>query len=476
MLKDKFHGLILIIFILAFSMVAIITGVNVPFAIFFLYAALCYLISFRIKFKRFYILLFLFAFFIRLAYILWVNTPPESDFKLLFDAALDYARGDYSFNETYYFKDWAYQTGFVIYEGTVIKFVGAINAELVLKILNALFSSATCLLVYIILKSFVSESVSRFSALLCVGLLFPLTFVTVLSNQHISTFFLLLGLLLVTDKNLKLHGIIRGLLAGLALALGNIMRPEGIVLIAALLLYFVLSFIKPGEEARRGIVTKALILFIIYFGVNFFASQIIIEKGINPEGLRNNNTLWKFVVGLNFDSKGSYSIKDYNHIYNQNLTVKKRNDLELSIIKERLQMGAKKSLSLFVNKQFMLWGGDPLIWSYRFLENTKPSFKVLAIELPFDKVINLAWGYHNLQIFVILTLSIMGAIFKIKAPMNQQLIIYYLILLASVSVYLFTEVQPRYIYLQEFVLLITAAKGIEVIVDWVSLIPKASKT
>ena len=60
----------------------------------------------------------------------------------------------------------------------------------------------------------------------------------------------------------------------------------------------------------------------------------------------------------------------------------------------------------------------------------------------------------------------------LKSQSNQYLMIYYLMLLASVAVYSLIEVQERYVYLQEFMLIVTAAIGVEGLFKKIKVIHK----
>lgn len=464
---DKLQKPLLMLFILSFCLVGIIIGVNVPFAYFALGVLLSYLLAFRINLSGFPVILFVLAFLIRFIYILIIDTPPDSDFKLLFDAAISFSKDDYSFNQYRYFQDWAYQTGFVIYEGLVIKLVGAENALFILKTFNALFGSATCLLIWLIARNFVSEKTARFTAVLSVWAVFPVAYVTVLSNQHQSTFFLILGLFVIADKHcLKLGGIIRGLLSGLFLALGNIFRPEGIIVLSALFLYLLIRILRPLKENRKSLVVKTALMLVIYFGANVLASELIITSGINKEGLRNNNPLWKFVAGLNIEGRGTMSEEDAQIVYASHIkSSQERRSVQLSLIKERLSRGPKALISLLLAKQHVLWGYDPMIWSYSHLLHSGKTVKILLYNVSVDKLIGLMTHVHSLQMFVIVMLSLFGAVYHFKGNKNQEITILYSILLITFAIYSLIEVQPRYIHLQQAILFITAGAGIERIIE-----------
>lgn len=463
MQKNTLGKAVLGIYLFVFAVIAAIIGVNVPFAIFLAYSLICFLISFKldIKGKYFGLILFALAFTFRVACILYIKTPPQSDFKVLYNAAHSYAAGDYSFNKLNYFFDWAYQTSFVIYQGIVIKIFGTGHALVALKLLNAIYSSASCLLIYLVARNFVSDKTARFSSLLCAGLIFPLTFATVLSNQHLSTYLALLGLFIITDKKIKLNGMLRHVLAGFLIGLSNVIRPEGILIIGALLVAYLIRLIKPANEKRREIAVSFLILLAIYLGTNFMASQAVIYSGVNPAGLTNNNVLWKFVEGLNYETKGTYSPKDTEIVYENDLSNQERKELEMSMIRERLAMGPKKWVQLFINKQFFLWSDTPIFWTYGYLEDTKKSINLCGLQIPFSEVTDTLDDTHSMQMSILIILSLIGALKSFRDEINGRLLIYYLIVLFTAGIYTIIEVQTRYVYPAEFILVIPAAVGID---------------
>lgn len=127
-------------------------------AIFIVYTALALILVKRIGNRGFIIFIILGTFLIRLIYICTVNTPLDSDFELLYEAAVLFSQGDYSFGQQVYFQEWAYQTGFVIYQGLVIKIFGQAGSILALKILNCIWNTGITLLIYLIARNFFGKN------------------------------------------------------------------------------------------------------------------------------------------------------------------------------------------------------------------------------------------------------------------------------------------------------------------------------
>ncbi|HIS38481.1 MAG TPA: hypothetical protein IAB45_03115 [Candidatus Onthousia faecavium] len=159
------------------------------------------------------------------------------------------------------------------------------------------------------------------------------------------------------------------------------------------------------------------------------------KTDISPNGLKNMNPTWKFVLGFNYETSGMYSSSDAK-IYAID------QDKAKEIVKERLSEWEKIPV-LFLKKIKILWFNSDLSWSLGYLEN-KTLVNVLT-------VIN--------QIFIIildlLALLSVPLLFK-KNRSNIQVLIT-LILFVYFGVYLLIEVMPRYAYpLQAFMLILAS--------------------
>ncbi|MBE6153707.1 MAG: hypothetical protein E7166_05740 [Firmicutes bacterium] len=113
--------------------------------------------------------------------------------------------GDTSFNNSTYFNLWAYQIGFVTYQTLLLKIC---NSVFFLKIVNCIISSSICVLIYLISKEFVKEKSAQIVSIIYSFLVFTISYTSVLSNQHISTFLIYLSLYILIAKKLKLEKVI----------------------------------------------------------------------------------------------------------------------------------------------------------------------------------------------------------------------------------------------------------------------------
>lgn len=438
---------------------------RMPTLIFAIYAALALVLANRLGDRGFIVFVIAGTLLIRLAYVATVDTQPESDFKLLYDAAVSFAKGDYSFNRLFYFQEWAYQTGFVIYQGIIIRIFGEAAGIAALKILNCIWNTGITLLIYLIAKNFFSERSSRLAAVFYLGFVFPVTFVSILSNQHISGFLILLGVYVLIDRKvIKMKPMFRSIVAGFLLAVGNIMRPEALIVIASLAVYFFVLLFRAGDRRERiAAVVQFLAVLIVYFAVNGAASWAIAQSGINPYGLNNNNIYWKFVVGLNYEKRGSYNEQDYRLVYGNNLSPAERKELEKNIIAERLGIGPLKMVRLFAMKIESLWCDSALHWSYDYLLKYGKVIDLRFCQIRFSDIDAVMTDLNELFIFTAMILSFAGILSMRRDKTDDRLIIPVAVLVVSFIIYLFIEVQPRYAYLLQPFLFVLSGSGWEML-------------
>lgn len=307
--------------------------------------------------------LFLARFLLALIFILWLGSQPVQDFDTMYQAAVQLARGDHGYLQDAYFFNWAYQSAFVAYEALVIKLFG--TGLLPLQLLNALWMAGTAVLVYRIAARVAGEK-----AAVAVGVLYtlypaPLFLAGVLTNQHLSVFLLYSGIyVLIRGSELNWR---RGLGAGALIALGNAMRPIGIIPLLACVIWLVLRAVseRKWNTLLHGAATAAS-----YFLCGILLSALIVGSGINPKGLANNQPMWKFVVGLNQESDGQWNRADYERFIVPSAADPEGVDEAMrQEVKERLSVGPGKLAGLAMRKSAVMWAGyEDLYWGFGHLD------------------------------------------------------------------------------------------------------------
>ncbi len=401
----------------------------------------------KLKDNKFIIGLFLFAFILRVIVILVVDTPIISDFKTMYEAALEIVKGTSDYKDSLYFLTWGYQMGHVLYQSILLSII---NSVVFLKIMNALISSLTIVFLYLIMKRVVNIKIAKISSIFYSIFLFPLLLNTVLTNQFLPLLLILIAIYLFISID-KGKYLLKTIIIGLLLGISNILRSEGIVIITALLLYSFYLII------RKVNIKKTIITFILiacsYMAIFNITSYALMKTDISPNGLKNMNPTWKFVLGFNYETSGMYSSSDAE-IYATD------QDKAKEIVKERLSEWEKIPV-LFLKKIKILWFNSDLSWSLGYLEN-KTLVSILT-------VIN--------QIFIIildlLALLSVPLLFK-KNRSNIQVLIT-LILFVYFGVYLLIEVMPRYAYPLQAFMLILASISLNYIYEKVKIGSKRKK-
>ena len=212
---------------------------------------------------------------LRVLIALVLHPPLVSDFQLMYDAAQSLLAGDMWFLDTEYFSLWAYQSVFVAWEAMWLRLW---NDPLCLELVNAVLSAGILCLLYRMARGWMDERAAQAASLLLTLFPFALTLHTVLSNQIPSAFFLTLGLWLLVCADCRRLGLWRFPLAGLALQLGNLLRSEGIVILAAVLAWAVFEAVRHPKTVKR-LLAGLLALLAVYFASHAAADVAVRAAG-----------------------------------------------------------------------------------------------------------------------------------------------------------------------------------------------------
>ncbi|WP_159065757.1 ArnT family glycosyltransferase [Gorillibacterium timonense] len=287
---------------------------------------------------------------LRLAAILWVDTPPYSDFQIMYDAARSAARGEFSFVRTDYFTRWNYQLGFTLYEAFILKLSG--GSLFALRFVQVLLGTGSACVVYGIAKELFGQTAGRVSALLYA--LYPpmILMGSVLTNQHLSNFLFALGVYFVLRLDKSRQG---WWAAGLCLGLGHLIRPLGVFYVTGVVLYGLALLLRSSDpSARKRMAMRVLGMAAVVVLLQQVFSYSLVERNITDGPLASREPYWKLMVGLNAGTTGAWSPEDEEYASSYPLG-EQRNEAELNQIKERLSDPAQLSL-LLLRKYKVLWG------------------------------------------------------------------------------------------------------------------------
>jgi len=402
----------------------------------------------------FTIAIFILAVLSKSILVLLTDTKPVSDFNTFYSNAVRLVHGDKSFAKDIYFRTWAYQTGPVIYYALFMKLFG--TAILPLKLVNCFFMAVTNTLVYLTARKISNEYTARFAALLYLMYPAPYFLAGVLTNQHFAACMFLAAIYILMLE--QLNWGVRGIIAGLLMSFGNTVRPLGIVIISAVIIWGIIEAVR---LKKAGKICVTVLLVVTYLAVNFGISTIVKSTDINPEGLVSNFPMWKFVLGFNDSTKGQFSYDDQHKIF-EIQDFNKRNVVAKQVIKQRLSIGVPRLASLLNMKQAVMWAGfDTLKWGFYNQVNGDllPSKELKKYE-PY--ILKTEKMYYIL-IFILMFSGLCNSL--ANQQINNSILLLSLVLLCYFGAHVLIEVQVRYRYFAVILIFILAAKGSEFLFD-----------
>jgi hypothetical protein len=375
---------------------------------------------------QFLFVLILIAIGLRLAWILYINTPPISDFMDMRNAALKAANGDFSFGHNEYFSRWVYLLGFTMYEAFLTKLFG--DSLMVLKLFNIVFNVGTAVVIYFAASKVFNEFCGRIAALLYAIYVPNIIMCSVLTNQHLSTFLFALGCLLAIRGGLstKYYWIWIGIL----FALGNMIRPLGIFFVIGVVIFGLISILlltAIGE--RRRILVRIVGVAAVYFIAAQTISYAFISSGLTNYPFKSQEPYWKFMVGLNQKTVGGWSQEDTDYVLQYKLGTE-RNNAELNQFKQRLQ---DPGLMNLLSKKFTtMWGSEDSSVMWSLWEINKPDLARLLTQT--EKII-----YTAMSVFALA--SLIALFWKNNYPTHTLFLI---LLIGYAAVHIIIEIQTRY--------------------------------
>ncbi|MBE6153708.1 MAG: hypothetical protein E7166_05745 [Firmicutes bacterium] len=206
----------------------------------------------------------------------------------------------------------------------------------------------------------------------------------------------------------------------------------------------------------KKIILNILMLLISYYAVLGVSNQIFISTNIGPYGLKNNAPYWKFVLGFNHDTKGSYSSDDYYVLNDKESAIK--------LIKERVYVNPVKHITLFKSKIQTFWNSTTLSWSFHhiFYKNIDVGFFTINL----SEILIILEEYNNLMFFGLYMLILVGLVYNLKKQkIDKRLFLIINQIFVTFGVYLLIEVQPRYSYFIQISVIILSALGIDILIN-----------
>ena len=390
----------------------------------------------KVKIKRFMVFLILFSLVTKIVCVLILKTPILADYWIMYEASQNMINGDYSFVNELYFLTWGYQLFHVFYEAFVLGFM---NDILVLKILNCIYSTVITIMIYLITRKITSENTARIVSLLYSIAIYPLYLNSVLGNQQLALMLMLIGIYILLFKNNNIKNLI---IVGILIALSNLERPEAIIYLLTILVYYIIS-----NQKLKITIKNCFIIFITYFIITKGSSFFLIKSGINDIGFENKNPYWKFVTGFSYDTNGIYNLDDVYYADVSNV-----DDTKKEAINRISQV--HKWPRLFYEK-------TKIIWLYNGLEEC---FNAKSINIS-DDLKQIIFNYIKIMNMVIIILVLVG-LYKNK-NINHTTKFFLINILIYFAVYLIIEVHIRYYFNPQVSMFILSSIGIERVLNYI---------
>lgn len=404
---------------------------------------------------KFTLWLFALGFLLRLFVILILHPPICSDFLVIYDAAHSLMIGDLSFAQTEYFSLWAYQSAYVVWEAL---WLSLWDNPVFLEIIHAALSAGSVCLLYRLVLPYVRRSSAQVASVLLTVFPFALTLPTVLTNQIPAAFFCVLAVWLLVCPDTDCLRLWRFLLAGLSLQIGNLLRPEGIIILAAVLAWAIFALLRRPEQWKR-LVLGVLALLMVYSAVGLGTDRLTKATGLNTNGLQNCYPGWKFVCGLNLGTRGGYTQEAWDALsstFDENhMPTAETERVQNELISKQLQ-SIPNFLKLIYQKAYLLWFDSGLDWAFGHTQQA-PSFFV-------EQAYRIIHDFDRALFLLVLTIAALG-LFK-KGGYEPEAYLCYFVFFAAFCAFIPVEVQPRYAYLPQLFLFAAAAFGIDRIIDF----------
>lgn len=429
------------------------------------------------------------GFVLRLYWINSVDTLQVSDFERMWQSAKEIASGDYSrFQKDGYLYTYPHLAFTTLFYTAVYKiFAGSITA---MKMINALLSIGTCVLVYLIANELCdagnpsyslkanettentydgskgkaagytkSSSYSKSIALIIMAVNAPFIFFNnVLDSQNLAMVFfygaVLIYLKVFNDRFSPFFLIASGIL----LSVGNLFRSVGIIFVIAMIMHMLIySTYRLPPILRKGkkklsldrnllkpmfLVLMLLAMYITTFALNYaFIWTGVFQK---PTWDTGGNMILYINAGFNHESNGMWNQQDYDLLRDVNYDYDLAEIEAKNRLRERLS-DKDKVMTLISNKFNIQWGtGDfgGLYWStYKLGSNPKSTN---------DMLVWLNYHYYYIQSFYsALVLAVMIKLLDAWYNGRMSRAYYFGLILFTGFVCLHTiiEMQPRYGYI-----------------------------
>lgn len=372
--------------------------------------------------------------------LLLYNTVPVSDYKAIWQAACEMAKGIFidgqDKSKYMYYYNW--QIGIAAFQSLLIRVFG--ENFLIFKILNIVLLNVTSILIYYITKDKINKKVACTSYILVSFFLAYLLTVSQFSNSHLALVLILISFILVEKNQYKLS-----VLAGITLGFTNIIRAIAIVAILAVVCYEIYLCIKNREVIKT--ITNTLCILICYLlTINVFNSIFINLGYADGPVTVAKMPYFKYVKGLGGDQEIYEKLASVNFDYDK-FNEMQKNDLN-NLIKSPIQT------SKFVANKMVRFMG---VFDYK-LENTFNHDEDILYRYPIKALYMMSW----FQYIIYVVLAIIG--YK-KWMKKRNIDVYQIFFCGYIVAHIFVEAFSSYRYEAYPFIIIMAAYGVNELIE-----------
>jgi 4-amino-4-deoxy-L-arabinose transferase-like glycosyltransferase len=372
--------------------------------------------------RLFFLLILLFGTLLRFYYAISVPTVPFSDFEYYHSHAILLSQ-----NEAVLPKNFGYVTllslGYRIYPEVITG-----------KIINAVASSLSLLLVYYISILIFNKKTGLAAMFLLSILLSDINMVSVIGTESLAQTFLLASLFFaikITLSNKKNDYYYGPFATGLIFGIGITIRSSLIFFIFCLLILFIIyikSKVKSLASFLIGIFI-GLILIVSYYS--------IIKKEISFEPLLTQES-FPILSGTNYQSGGRYNLDDAEMYISWPL--EERDNMAREVAIDRIKKDPLGLISILPRKMDYLFASNDygITWSLDSIDWEKHN-----VSTEFQKYLIKLNGVISQSVYIIiLCFAFIGSMHKEKPVLFS--VLFFCLILSFIFPHFFLEVQPRY--------------------------------
>lgn len=442
---------------------------------------ICYYIAYKLcskieekSSKKYKLFLFVASFIIYAIWGVFAKTPPISDYEVLINGAKTMARGEFAtlaFDKTNYFYFYNFQAGFVTYLAVIIKLFG--ERLVFMKLIEILVMSITNVFVYDIATKIYSKKCGVLASMMYAMLLFNIAGSSIINNQHISMFFMVLALwLFLKDK--KILNVFAGISTGVAI----ILRPSISIFAIALVCFKIWKIFESNfKNIKKEIFVICLLLISMFITIKGYDAIMIHSKQVPNSAVSGNAKYFKFLLGLK--GRGLYNVTTqtaektqvYFDLENLEFDYEKYDDECIKEIKNSI-INSPRMLLRYINEKMVYFCGavdNQLGYAWEYISTSR--------------ICDFMNYYGYIQYILLLLLSLISSLmifykkndieYDGKSGKNNEIL--KILFIGFFLAHIFIEVQTRYRYEQYFVLAILSSPILAIIFNKISEFFEKSK-